>query len=203
MNQKAPHPSASPVSDEIDNGNGPDAGVEVVVKGTRVVVFRDGSIVRESLRGGWLPRTFGYDYNGYRFINIGRPYTCVPVHRIIAEAYMGGFSMGGGLDIDHINGDKADNRPENLRALSRSENQRAFARMQGGSSRFRGVYWMKDAGKWRAQVGIGGRQKYLGCFVSEEAAAIAFDRAAEELGYADEAMNSYHFPELISQQPQQ
>jgi hypothetical protein len=49
------------------------------------------------------------------------------------------------------------------------------------SSRFRGVTWNRKNKRWQASINIGGKYKYLGSFLSEDDAAVAFDRAAVEL----------------------
>lgn len=51
----------------------------------------------------------------------------------------------------------------------------AFSR---GASSYRGVCFHKSSSKWRAQSQIGGKRTTLGYFVSEEAAARAYDAAA-------------------------
>lgn len=76
-------------------------------------------------------------------------------------------------DIDHINGDRKDNRLANLREATRSENLQNQRRGRGGTSAFLGVSW-RPYGKWSAQIYINGRKTSLGCFTTEEAAAAAY-----------------------------
>lgn len=99
--------------------------------------------------------------------------------------------------IDHINGDKADNRISNLRSLTHQENARAFRKPSFGvSSKYRGVSWDKRAGKWRAYIMNDLKLKYLGGFECELEAARAYDTAAEGLGFSEEALNRTHHPEV-------
>lgn len=74
--------------------------------------------------------------------------------------------------VDHINGDKLDNRSANLRAVSRTGNG-LNRHTATGTSRFRGVFWNKQRGKWRAQVAVAGRNHVLGDFPVESDAARA------------------------------
>ncbi|EFJ49125.1 hypothetical protein VOLCADRAFT_89954 [Volvox carteri f. nagariensis] len=66
---------------------------------------------------------------------------------------------------------------EDLMASFRAQGER-FAR---GRSQFRGVSWHKGSAKWHANIWTGdGKQKCLGYFSSEEAAALAYDAAARK-----------------------
>lgn len=99
--------------------------------------------------------------------------------------------------IDHINGDKADNRIGNLRSSTNQENHQAFRKTRSGSSsKYRGVSWLNHKGKWAVYISAYGKQKFVGYFGCELEAARAYDKKAEELGYAEEALNRTHYPEV-------
>ena len=86
------------------------------------------------------------------------------------------------MEVDHINHDKLDNRKSNLRVCSSSENshnQKMQTKVK--SSRFKGVYFNKNANKWQAQIKLDDKNKYLGLFTNEIDAAIAYNVAAIEL----------------------
>lgn len=82
-----------------------------------------------------------------------------------------------GMEIDHINGEKADNRVANLRWATKSQNNRNRGRQSSNTSGLIGVYWHKAAGKWRSQIKVNGRRTHLGYFTDRGEAAIAYDKA--------------------------
>lgn len=95
----------------------------------------------------------------------------VYLHRLLAGAQPGQW-------VDHANNDGLDNRRENLRLCTISQNN-ANRMPQPHSSKRKGVTWSKKCKKWQAQIRINGRQTYLGVFDSEDAAAAAYDIAAK------------------------
>ncbi len=85
-------------------------------------------------------------------------------------------SGGGRLFVDHANLDGLDNRNLNLRLATRSQNNANTLR-RPSKRPYRGVEYLPRIGKWKATAG----KEYLGCFVNEVAAALAFDWAARRL----------------------
>lgn len=81
-------------------------------------------------------------------------------------------------EIDHIDGDKTNNRLANLRPATRVEqlrNQRGKSNRSG----YKGVTWCAPMKKWRARICVAGQVALLGYFDSPTEAALAYDRAAE------------------------
>lgn len=100
-------------------------------------------------------------------------------------------------NIDHINGVKDDNRIDNLRSVTQQENCQAFRKTSASaSSKYRGVCWRRNLGKWFARIKVDGKEKHLGYFNCELEAARAYDAKAEELGFAEEALNRTHYSEV-------
>ncbi|ABK00179.2 HNH endonuclease [Xanthomonas phage Xop411] len=83
--------------------------------------------------------------------------------------------------IDHINGQKDDNRIDNLRECSNAENQQNAGKRSDNTSGVQGVGWHKQAGKWRARIKVNGKQINLGLFHTLAEAAAA--RAAAKQQY--------------------
>jgi len=72
--------------------------------------------------------------------------------------------------VDHINGIKNDNRWENLRTATRSENNRNVGLRADNITGVKGVYIRKNTGKYQAQIMVKGKNKYVGVFETLEEA---------------------------------
>ena len=86
-----------------------------------------------------------------------------------------------GFDVDHIKqSDGTDNRKSNLRIAKRGLNN-ANQRSRGGVSKYKGVHFHRQTGKWHAQIRHGNVRKSLGLHLRQEEAAKAYDIAAMSL----------------------
>ena len=81
--------------------------------------------------------------------------------------------------LDHIDGDKSNNRLINLRGCSRSENQKNQKLAKNNTSGFKGVYQDKKSGKWRAVAMLNGKNKHLGVFLTPEEAYSTYNAFAK------------------------
>lgn len=85
--------------------------------------------------------------------------------------------------IDHIDGDKTNNAPKNLRLVSHLENCRN-KRVNNNPTGFQGVYMKRDKNHkkpYKAQITIARNSKYLGCFATPEEAHEAYKKASLEI----------------------
>ena len=98
----------------------------------------------------------------------------VLMHRLIMEAPHG-------MQVDHIDGDGLNNRRENLRLATPSQNRCWKPALSSNKSGYKGVSWDKARGKWTAHVCISGKQKNIGRYDTAEEAARAYDDAATGL----------------------
>ena len=85
--------------------------------------------------------------------------------------------------IDHINGDRSDNRIQNLRDVSNRENSINSGIKKNNTTGFAGV--SLDRGKYRAQIKVFGRQIFLGYFDSAVEAHEAYCKAKIEHGFSE------------------
>lgn len=89
---------------------------------------------------------------GYSTMTIKSKYHYV--HRII---------LFGAPEVDHINGDRSDNRSSNLRSVTKTQNN--MNRKVTNSSGANGVSYSKQAKKWRAEITFDNKTIFLGGFV--------------------------------------
>jgi len=84
------------------------------------------------------------------------------------------------MQVDHVNGEKADNRRCNLRIATNSHNLCNRGANANNTSGFKGVTWKEHAGKWMAFINLHGKQKHLGYFDTAEDGARAYNEAAKK-----------------------
>jgi hypothetical protein len=95
---------------------------------------------------------------------------------ISLHTYLTGWPL-----VDHINGDGLDNRRANLRPATGAQNMHNRRLNRDNKTGFKGVSWDAQRGRWRADINLNGRRKFLGYHEAPEAAAHAYDEAARSL----------------------
>ena len=113
------------------------------------------------------------------YVHIRFDQTFYKAHRLIYAIINGDCSPE--FDIDHINGDVADNRIENLRPATRRQNVHNSRMQRRNSSGYKGVTWHIKAKKWCAGIKHNGKRKHLGLFDTAELAHEIYDLAAQLL----------------------
>jgi hypothetical protein len=84
-----------------------------------------------------------------------------------------------GLHVDHINGDRLDNRRENLRIATTAQNQMNKRSDSNNLSGYKGVQFDKGCIKpWAARIQVDGSYLRLGNFYTKEEAALTYNEAA-------------------------
>jgi hypothetical protein len=99
-------------------------------------------------------------------------------HRVVWALHYGRWPAG---PIDHIDGDRTNNDPSNLRLATISGNNRNSSRNRRNTTGYRGVYWDKRTSKWKSMIYSNGKSTFLGYFNAAREAAEAYVLASLEL----------------------
>lgn len=121
----------------------------------------------------------GSDKKGDGYIRValcGKRYFA---HRIIMAMHLGREPR----EIDHINGDRTDNRLENLREVTRAENNMNRRRSRANKSGVIGVRFLERIGRWQAFIKTAGKEHFLGSYSSFNDAKTARKAAERLLGF--------------------
>lgn len=120
---------------------------------------------------------FTWHISGYRFGTLFKEKFAA--HRVIWKMIHGVDAQ----EIDHINGDRADNRIENLRDVSRAENRRNIRMLSNNTSGHMGVIKCSSSGRWHARIKVKGRSIHLGSYSYLEEAVLRRKQAEAEYGF--------------------
>jgi hypothetical protein len=112
--------------------------------------------------------------HGYIRIGYGRRY--ILAHRLVWWLFHRDLPDV----IDHIDGDRTNNRPTNLRPATTQLNAANRDKPSTNTSGFKGVVWSKSARKWRALIRVNYRLTHLGYYQTREEAAKAYGVAADK-----------------------
>jgi hypothetical protein len=126
----------------------------------------------------WHPTKSRGTFYAAHTVTIGRVYVrTLKLHRVVLGV------SDPLVQVDHRNGDGLDCRRENLRLAKPFQNARNRPADGDNACGFKGVHWQRNErgtkGVWRAQIRVNGRLLSLGCFATAEAAARAYDAAAQ------------------------
>jgi hypothetical protein len=125
--------------------------------------------VRSSSRAGPGDAAGRPDKRGYMWVGIDRRVRSV--HRLAWLYVHGSWPLN---EIDHIDGDKGNNRIENLRDVTRSTNQQNFRVARRGTRSGLLGAWMHPCGRWTSQIVVDGQRRHLGLFDTPEQAHAAY-----------------------------
>ena len=110
------------------------------------------------------------------YVRVGLLGTTFRIHRLIYLMFHGHLPK----ILDHINGNKLDNRIENLRPATYSQNCSNSVKQKRNTSGIKNIYWSKKMRKWTVIIGSDKKLKYFGSYASiEEAAEVAKQKRTE------------------------
>jgi hypothetical protein len=133
----------------------------------------DGNLVhRHTVQGGKrMGEVAGSPHNmGYRQITICRKKYLI--HRLVWLYHYGNIPD----QLDHINGKRSDNRIENLRECTYSQNHGNKRMNRNNTTGYKGVFLDKRDGFWMVYVA----HQYIGRSLSIQEAAVMYDKAAKK-----------------------
>lgn len=120
----------------------------------------------------------GADGRGYKRGCVLKDYLFA--HRVAWAIHYGRWPVD---QLDHINGDKSDNRISNLREVTNAQNAKNTKRHRDNKSGRTGVFQLQHRNVWLAFIMSGGKRQHLGHFRTFEDACAARSAAERELGF--------------------
>jgi len=146
--------------------------VEVELCGVKIKVDEDNIPLIKSRKWHLSKGDAKKGYTYFRWMEYDGPKQILHLlHREIA-----GVPKGSKLVVDHIDRDTTNNTRENLRIVTRGENTlNSGIQSVKRSSKYKGVYFNKKVGKYKAEIRVSNKSHFLGYFISEEEAAETAD----------------------------
>lgn len=152
----------------------------------RLVYYKDGKIFNRVKRK-WCRLGVGDEIgfidksSGYVMVTIMN--ASIRVHRLVWEIHNG--PIPDGMEVDHINHIRHDNRIENLRVVTKQVNGRNQSKKANNKSGHTGVSFVKSRGSWNARITGNGKRINLGNFKSKADAIAARLEAEKQYKYHD------------------
>jgi hypothetical protein len=115
------------------------------------------------------------NWNGYRYITLDAK--SYPAHRIAWALHYGEWPLD---EVDHIDLNPSNNRIENLREATRSQNCCNRQKRNGTKNTHKGVCWYPSRQRWYARLTVEGKNYFLGSFKTEVEAVRAYTDAIRE-----------------------
>lgn len=111
------------------------------------------------------------------YITVRVNYKLYYAHRIIWEMLYGPIPEG--MQVDHIDMDRANNRPGNMRLANNAQNNSNRGLQSNNTSGYKGVSWDKSKRKWAVQIKVGQKKIHLGRYDNIEEAVVVRQKATE------------------------
>ena len=141
--------------------------------------YRDGMFFHKAIRRGvpvaGVEAGTWSNTDGYKYINIDNKR--YPTHRIVFFYHNEYFPQ----EVDHIDGNRTNNIPSNLRAANHTENMYNCTKHSSNTTGIKGVYWNDNSNSYHARIRIGnGKRISIGYFKDIKDAEIAINNARKQ-----------------------
>jgi hypothetical protein len=115
-------------------------------------------------------------------INFNGNKRTLKIHQLVWDHFGSSKRNGRKLQVDHIDENKLNNHIDNLQLLTQRENVSKSKFKYEKTSQYTGVRWHKQNKKWESGIKINGNQKYLGQYIDEYDAHLAYKKELDNLG---------------------
>ena len=123
-----------------------------------------------------------FNTNGYWMVNLcllNSKIKTLTIHRLIAEHFI--ENPENKPLVDHIDGNKLNNKLSNLRWATRNENMHNQKISKSNTTGFKGVTYYKPTKKFAAKIKIDNKTYYLGYFKTAKEASDVYEKKAKEM----------------------
>lgn len=138
--------------------------------------YKDGELFRKTAPRGFKIGQKAGTVTGGGYVSIrinGKKYMAHRIVYLMQHGYMPEF-------IDHINNDRADNRIENLRPITKQQNAQNAKLRQNSSSGYKNVRWHKTWNSWQVAMRIDGKETNFGYYKDIELADLVATEARDK-----------------------
>ena len=137
--------------------------------------YQDGNLIRKTGRVNEIGQIAGCVHKGKGYIHVKIKAKAFKAHRLVFLYHHGYLPEC----VDHIDGDKTNNKIENLRAATKEENCRNQKVRSTNKSGYKGVKWVEHCKKWQVEVCKNYKQLRFGMYEDLELAGLVAIEATE------------------------
>ena len=137
--------------------------------------YQDGNLIRRTGRVNEIGQVAGCIHKGTGYIHVKIKAKAFKAHRLVFLYHHGYLPEC----VDHIDGDKTNNKIENLRAATKEENCRNQKIRSTNKSGYKGVKWVEHCKKWQVEVCKNYKQLRFGMYEDLELAGLVAIEATE------------------------
>lgn len=134
-----------------------------------------------------------FDKKGYSGVRIfkDKKGKSFKVHKLIAMTFLGHVPCGYKKIVDHKDNNPSNNNVDNLQIITARKNTSKDKDLSKKTSKFTGVFWLKDKRVWTSKMRINGKIKHLGYFNNELDASKYYNQAVIDFELGKEVKAHY------------